>query len=285
MLKPLRNRTITSFNPAQPTTDGAGVAVKRVALMGVGSVDPVLMIDELKSPYREDFQAGFPPHPHRGMQTLTYMLAGGIAHEDSMGNRGEIREGGVQWMSAGSGVIHSEMPTQDTTGLHGFQLWFNLPARLKMSPPRYRDLAGSELPSVSADDVTLIAIAGTWSVGEDLLQGPLDELSPIAQMADLQLAPDAEYVCEVPAMANTMAFAFEGSLHANAQDLRSPGLAVFEAGNSLVIRASKEGARCLLLTGEPIGEPVVQYGPFVMNTREEIETALNEYRLGTFLKH
>ena len=111
----MRNRTITSFNPAQPTTDGAGVAIKRVALMGVGSVDPVLMIDELKSPYREDFQAGFPPHPHRGMQTLTYMLAGGIAHEDSMGNRGEIREGGVQWMSAGSGIIHSEMPTQDTT--------------------------------------------------------------------------------------------------------------------------------------------------------------------------
>ena len=281
----MRNRTITSFNPAQPTTDGAGVAIKRVALMGVGSVDPVLMIDELKSPYREDFQAGFPPHPHRGMQTLTYMLAGGIAHEDSMGNRGEIREGGVQWMSAGSGVIHSEMPTQDTTGLHGFQLWFNLPARLKMSSPRYRDIAGSELPSVSADDVTLIAIAGAWSVGEDLLQGPLDELSPIAQMADLQLAPDAEYVCEVPATANTMAFVFESSLQANAQDLRSPGLAVFEAGNSLVIRASKEGARCLLLTGEPIGEPVVQYGPFVMNTREEIETALNEYRLGTFLKH
>ena len=285
MLIPLRNRTITSFNPAQPTTDGAGVAIKRVALMGVGSVDPVLMIDELKSPYREDFQAGFPPHPHRGMQTLTYMLAGGIAHEDSMGNRGEIREGGVQWMSAGSGVIHSEMPTQDTAGLHGFQLWFNLPASLKMSPPRYRDIAGSELPSVSANDVTLIAIAGAWSVGEDLLQGPLDELSPIAQMADLQLAPDAEYVCEVPATANTMAFVFEGSLQANAQDLRSPGLAVFEAGNSLVIRASKEGARCLLLTGEPIGEPVVQYGPFVMNTREEIETALNEYRLGTFLKH
>ena len=285
MLKPLRNRIITSFNPAQPTTDGAGVAIKRVALMGVGSVDPVLMIDELKSPYREDFQAGFPPHPHRGMQTLTYMLAGGIAHEDSMGNRGEIREGGVQWMSAGSGVIHSEMPTQDTTGLHGFQLWFNLPARLKMSSPRYRDITGSELPSGSANDVILIAIAGAWSVGEDLLLGPLDELSPIAQMADLQLAPDAEYVCEVPATANTMAFVFEGSLQANAQDLRSPGLAVFEAGNSLVIRASKEGARCLLLTGEPIGEPVVQYGPFVMNTREEIETALNEYRLGTFLKH
>ena len=219
MLKPLSNRTITSFNAAQPTIDGAGVAIKRVALMGVGSVDPVLMIDELKSPYREDFQAGFPPHPHRGMQTLTYMLAGGISHEDSMGNRGEIREGGVQWMSAGSGIIHSEMLTQDTMGLHGFQLWFNLPASLKMSPPRYRDIVGSELPSVSASDVSLIAIAGEWSVGEESLQGPLHELSPIAQMADLKLAPDAEYVCEVPAKANTMAFAFEGSLHANERDL------------------------------------------------------------------
>ena len=154
-----------------------------------------------------------------------------------------------------------------------------------MSAPRYRDIAGSEFPSVSANDVSLIAIAGVWSVGEKSLQGPLHELSPIAQMADVQLAPDAEYVCDVATTANTMAFAFEGSLHANAQDLRSPGLAVFEAGNSLAIRASKEGARCLLLTGEPIGEPVVQYGPFVMNTREEIETALNEYRIGTFLKH
>ena len=253
--------------------------------MGAGSVDPVLMIDELKSPYREDFKAGFPPHPHRGMQTLTYMLSGGIVHEDSMGNRGEIREGGVQWMSAGSGIIHSEMPTQDTTGLHGFQLWFNLPARLKMSAPRYRDIAGSELPSVSATDVSLIAIAGAWSVGEESLQGPLHELSPIAQMTDLQLAPDAEYVCDVPTTANTMAFVFEGSLDVSGQGLPSPGLAVFEAGNSLVIRASKQGARCLLLTGEPIGEPVVQYGPFVMNTREEIENALNEYRLGTFLKY
>ena len=264
----MSNRTITSFNPAKPTTDGAGVAIKRVALFEVSSVDPVLMIDELKSPYREDLKAGFPPRPHRGMQTRTYMLEGGIAHEDSMGNRGEIREGGVQWMSLGSGVIHFKVPTQDTTVLHGFQLWFNLPARLKMSEPRYRDIAGSELPSVSANDVTLSVTAGDRKVGEESLQGPLNELSSIAQMADLQLAPDAEYVCDVPAAANTMAFAFEGSLDANAQDLRSPGLVVFEAGNSLVIRASKEGARCLLLTGRPNWVAGHAVGPFCYEYRK-----------------
>ncbi|MEK9591355.1 MAG: pirin family protein, partial [Gammaproteobacteria bacterium] len=177
------------------------------------TVDPLLMVDELRSPYREDFSAGFPPHPHRGMQTLTYMLSGGIIHEDSMGNRGEIRDGGVQWMSAGSGVIHSEMPTQDTEGLHGFQLWFNLPSAQKMNTPRYRDIPATELPVYSSDDVSLVAIAGDWfSEGHQLISGPLTELQPIAQMADVQLAPGATLCLDVEETANAAVFVFEGGL-------------------------------------------------------------------------
>ena len=282
----MTKRRITAFNPAQATTDGAGVAIKRVALMGVPTVDPLLMVDELRSPYRDDFSAGFPSHPHRGMQTLTYMLSGGIIHEDSMGNRGEIRDGGVQWMSAGSGVIHSEMPTQDTQGLHGFQLWFNLPSAEKMSAPRYRDIPAAQLPVYSADDFSLVAIAGDWfSEGHQLVSGPLIELQPIAQMADVQLAANATLCLNVEESSNTVVFLFEGGLDVQVQSLPAPGLAVFEGGDRLQIKATAGGARCLVLTGAPIGEPVVGYGPFVMNTREEIETALNEYRDGTFLKH
>lgn len=282
----MKTRRITAFNPAQAATDGAGVAIKRVALMGVATVDPLLMVDELRSPYREDFSAGFPAHPHRGMQTLTYMLSGGIVHEDSMGNRGEIRDGGVQWMSAGSGVIHSEMPTQDTEGLHGFQLWFNLPSAQKMNAPRYRDIPAAELPVFSSGDVSVTAIAGDWcSDGHKLVSGPLTELQPIAQMADVQLAANATLCLDVEKAANSAVFVFEGALDVQVQNLPAPGLAVFEGGDRLQIKATAGGARCLVLTGAPIGEPVVGYGPFVMNTREEIETALNEYRDGTFLKH
>lgn len=278
-------RRFTAFNPAQVTTDGAGVAIQRVALMGVPTVDPLLMVDELRSPFRDDFSAGFPSHPHRGMQTLTYMLSGGIIHEDSMGNRGEIRDGGVQWMSAGSGVIHSEVPTQDTEGLHGFQLWFNLPASQKMDAPRYRDIPAKDLPVYSSESISLAAIAGDWySDGCKLASGPLMELQPIAQMADVGLAGNATLSLDVKQAANTALFLFEGGLDVQTQDLEAPGLAVFEGGDRLEIKATTEGARCLVLTGVPIGEPVVGYGPFVMNTREEIETALNEYRDGTFLK-
>lgn len=280
-------RLVSSFIPAQATTDGAGVAIKRVALVGVPTADPLLLVDELCSPYREDFSAGFPSHPHRGMQTLTYMLSGGIIHEDSMGNRGEIRDGGVQWMSAGSGVIHSEIPTQDTEGLHGFQLWFNLPAAQKMRAPRYRDIPAADLPVYSSEGCSLIAIAGDWyGDGHRLVTGPLTELQPIAQIADVQLAANATLCLDLDECASTSLFVFEGGLdEQQAQNLLAPGLAVFEGGSTLQIKATAQGVRCLVLAGAPIGEPVVGYGPFVMNTREEIETALKEYRDGTFLKH
>ena len=144
----MTTRVIQEIMPAHASRDGDGVAIQRVAGMQRAAMDPILMIDELRSEHREDFAGGFPPHPHRGMQTLTYMKRGGIIHEDNQGNRGEIRGGGAQWMSAGRGIIHSEMPTQDTTGLHGFQLWVNLPAAEKMSPPRYRDVPAPDLPAL-----------------------------------------------------------------------------------------------------------------------------------------
>ena len=278
-------RDVISVLPAQATTDGAGVAIQRVALMGNHSADPLLMVDELRSPYRDDFVAGFPAHPHRGMQTLTYMKQGGIAHEDSLGNRGEIRDGGVQWMSAGSGVIHSEMPTIDTTGLHGFQCWFNLPAKDKMSPPRYRDLSRDTLPIIGVDGAELTAIAGDWELLGEHVSGPLTELAPIAQMADLTLEPDHSIEISVDNAANMAAFVYDGCLEFENRARVAKSLVMTSAGVRWRLTASSEGASCLLFSGQPLREPVVQYGPFVMNTREEIETALNEYQLGTFLKH
>ena len=278
-------RDVISVLPAQATTDGAGVAIQRVALMGNHSADPLLMVDELRSPYLDDFVAGFPAHPHRGMQTLTYMKQGGIAHEDSLGNRGEIRDGGVQWMSAGSGVIHSEMPTIDTTGLHGFQCWFNLPAKDKMSPPRYRDLSRDTLPIIGVDGAGLTAIAGDWELLGEHVSGPLTELAPIAQMADLTLEPDHSIEISVDNAANMAAFVYDGCLEFENRARVAKSLVMTSAGVRWRLTASSEGASCLLFSGQPLREPVVQYGPFVMNTREEIETALNEYQLGTFLKH
>ena len=278
-------RDVISVLPAQAATDGAGVAIQRVALMGNHSVDPLLMVDELRSPYRDDFVAGFPAHPHRGMQTLTYMKQGGIAHEDSLGNRGEIRDGGVQWMSAGSGVIHSEMPTIDTTGLHGFQCWFNLPAKDKMSPPRYRDLSRDTRPIIGVDGAGLTAIAGDWELLGEHVSGPLTELAPIAQMADLTLEPDHSIEISVDNAANMAAFVYDGCLEFENRARVAKSLVMTSAGVRWRLTASSEGASCLLFSGQPLREPVVQYGPFVMNTREEIETALNEYQLGTFLKH
>ena len=278
-------RDVISVLPAQATSDGAGVAIQRVALMGNDSVDPLLMVDELRSPYRDDFAAGFPAHPHRGMQTLTYMKQGGIAHEDSLGNRGEIRDGGVQWMSAGSGVIHSEMPTIDTTGLHGFQCWFNLPAKDKMSPPRYRDLSRDALPVIGIEGARLTAIAGDWALFEEHVFGPLTELAPIAQMADLTLEPGHTLELQVHSTTNAAAFVYDGGLELDNRSSVTKSLVLTGAGVRWRLTASSEGASCLLFSGQPLREPVVQYGPFVMNTREEIETALNEYRLGTFLKH
>lgn len=285
-------RTIREVRPAQPSTDGAGVAIRRVAGFGHPGMDPILMIDELRSEHREDFAAGFPPHPHRGMQTLTYMKHGGIVHEDSQGNRGEIRGGGAQYMSAGRGIIHSEMPTQDSQGLHGFQLWINLPAADKMGAPRYRDLEAAELAGTGGEGWRFCAISGAWSVvggvaedevvSELTVTGPLDELAPQAALADVRLESGAVLSLPTPPEETVIAYLYDGALLAAGRSIDSQQLLIFGDGERLRLTASDAGAGFLLLRGRPLREPVVHYGPFVMNSSAEIEQAIRDYQAGRF---
>lgn len=278
----VRQRMISEVRPSQATQDGAGVAIQRVALMGHPGTDPILLIDELKSPFREDFEAGFPSHPHRGMQTLTYMKRGGLIHEDSLGNRGEIRDGGAQWMSAGCGVIHSEMPTQDTQGLHGFQLWFNLPAAEKMRPPRYRDIPADQLTALRTTAFSATAVAGDWQLNGQPLTGPLVELTPQGTLLDLDISADALVDIAVATDDSLLAYVYDGSVVGTEETIPAGHLLVATDGDCWQLQAGKAGARLLVLSGRPIRETVVGYGPFVMNTRVEIEQALQDYRDGNF---
>ena len=281
----MTERHLTELRPSQVTRDGDGVAIRRVALVGDPLTDPLLLLDELRSPYRQDFKGGFPPHPHRGMQTLTYMKEGGIIHEDSMGNRGEIRSGGVQWMSAGSGVIHSEMPTLDTEGLHGFQLWFNLPAAEKMRPPRYRDIPTAELAVLEAASYCARVIAGDWHINHRTVSGPLAELTPQASLVDLWLAPNAPISLPMPEGMSGVAYLYNGELDYHGQMIASGQLLITSDGDSLSVQAGSNGAELLVICGHPLAEPVVGYGPFVMSSQEEIEVALSDYQRGELIKH
>ena len=276
------HRAVIEIRDARPARDGDGVAIRRVSGMRHAGMDPILMLDELSSDQREDFAGGFPPHPHRGMQTLTYMRSGGLVHEDNQGNRGEIRAGGAQWMSAGRGIIHSEMPTADTSGMHGFQLWINLPAARKMSAPDYRDLAASELAHLSGPGFTLAAMAGDWQVGADAVRGPLQELAQLAGVADLNLEGDHGVDIPVDAGDNALVYVYEGNLRVAAAEAVAGQLLVTGPGDLLRLEAAAGGARALLLKGTPLREPVANYGPFVMNTPEEIDAAVAEYQRGEF---
>ncbi|MDP5071684.1 MAG: pirin family protein, partial [Congregibacter sp.] len=260
-----------------------GVAIQRVAGFGQTVMDPVLMLDELRSEHREDFAAGFPSHPHRGMQTLTYMKHGGIIHEDSQGNRGEIRSGGAQYMSAGRGIIHSEMPTQDSMGLHGFQLWFNLPAADKMLAPRYRDLPLGELAQWAGPGFKATAVSGKWLIeGSEPMLGPLHELEPQAALADVTLEAGSDISIHTDPGESVMVYLYDGSVDIAGTSHGQRHMLVFGDGERLQLRGGSEGAGLLLLRGRPIGEKVVHYGPFVMNTEAEIEQAIRDYQAGRF---
>lgn len=278
----MTQRIIQEVRRAQPSRDGDGVAIQRIAGMQHAAMDPILMLDELRAERREDLGGGFPSHPHRGMQTLTYMKHGGIIHEDSRGNRGEIRGGGVQWMSAGRGIIHSEMPTQDTEGLHGFQLWINLPAAEKMSEPRYRDIPASELAALEGAEFSALAIGGEWQLNEATVAGPLREIAPRAGVLDLQLQANATVNLQLPATESLLAYIYEGELRHADKILGKRNLLVTSRGERWTLQAGASGASLLLLRGEPLQEPVAQYGPFVMNTPAEIEQAIRDYQAGLF---
>jgi redox-sensitive bicupin YhaK (pirin superfamily) len=265
-------------------SDGAGVKLRR----SLGSrqnlrFDPFLMLDEFFSDDPDDYLAGFPSHPHRGFETVTYMLDGHMRHEDSFGNRGDLGPGDVQWMTAAHGIIHSEMPQQTEGRMRGFQLWINLPAREKMKPAAYRDIPSREIPTVAlAGGGEVRVIAGHFEHDGNQTSGPIGGLSTDPRYYDVRLPAGASLTVPTPPDHNTFLYMYEGNAAVghDARPLPHRAAGLLTPGDHVVLRAGAEGAGLLLLSGKPIGEPIVQYGPFVMNTVEEIQQAIVDYQQG-----
>jgi len=268
-----------------PASDGAGVKLRRSLGSGPNlRFDPFLMLDEFFSDDPNDYLAGFPSHPHRGFETVTYMLDGNMLHEDSFGHRGEIGPGGVQWMTAGRGIIHSEMPQQTEGRMRGFQLWINLPAREKMKPAAYREIPPREIPTAAlAGGGEARVIAGTLQQGDVSVSGPIGGLSTEPLYFDLRLPAGVAATIPIPATHNAFMYVYEGEavVGENARPLPFRSAGLLTNGDAVRVTAGGRGAGMLLLGGRPIGEPVVQYGPFVMNTPREIEQAIIDYQRGT----
>ena len=277
----MNERQLQHIIPSHPTSDGDGVKIRRVALFDQPVADPFLMLDELSSDNPDDFIGGFPPHPHRGMETLTYLRHGSLEHRDHMGNRGMINSGGAQWMSAGRGVIHSEMPAREMQQLHGFQLWINIPAKDKMQAPKYRDVSAAEIPLITqSNGMQVRVIAGQWQIEGNNIQGPLTDLAAHAGYLDIELPAGSSLSLPTPAEQNVVAFVYQGQLQT--QPLApEKSLLVFGKGEQLILNARSD-TKLLLLSGNTIGEKIVHYGPFVMNSIEEIEQAIQDYNAGRF---
>jgi len=271
------------------TSDGAGVKLLRsLGANQQARLDPFLMLDEFGSNEASDYIAGFPPHPHRGFETVTYMLEGHMLHEDHMGNKGHLRSGDVQWMTAAHGIIHSEMPQQQQGRMRGFQLWINLPAREKMKPASYRDIPAAKIPLATLDNGTTVkVIAGEFNDGAQSLPGAVQSLATQALYLDVHLSAGESFSQATPAVHNALVYVYEGRVgigdetHSTAVDAQSAAL--LNAGEQVRVTALQD-ARFLLLAAQPLNEPVVQYGPFVMNTREEIEQAIRDYQLGRLVQ-
>ncbi|MDD3353535.1 pirin family protein [Zoogloea sp.] len=280
-------RSLQHIIPSIPVSDGAGVKLRRSLGQSQGlRLDPFLMLDEFASDNPDDYIAGFPPHPHRGFETVTYMLAGDFEHQDHLGNKGHLRAGGAQWMTAGKGIIHSEMPLQKEGRLHGFQFWINLPAREKMKPAGYRDIQPEEIPTVALADAQVKVVAGEVITANGPVTGPIQGISTAPLFLDVRLDAGGSFEQAIPEGHSAFVYPYAGSLLIGADGQQKP-LPARQAGvlsNGTTARVSAgagaDGACFLLLAARPLGEPVVQYGPFVMNTREEIEQALDEYRRG-----
>ncbi|MDY0000404.1 MAG: pirin family protein [Polyangia bacterium] len=276
-------RQVRELIASQPTVEGAGVRLRRVfGFGGVERFDPFLLLDHFGSSNPEDYLAGFPWHPHRGIETITYMLDGLVEHGDSLGNSGTIGGGDVQWMTAGSGIIHQEMPRPGPSGqMWGFQLWANLPASQKMMDPRYRDLSSDMIPEVGLPGGGRAkVIAG--SIGG--ASGPMDDIVIAPELLDLGLPPGGGFVHPTPRGHTLFVFVFEGAASFGGEQVPRGHLALMGAGDSLVAEAGKEGARFLLVSGKPLGEPIAWRGPIVMNTQAELQLAFEEFRAGTFVK-
>ncbi|HZB88921.1 MAG TPA: pirin family protein [Terracidiphilus sp.] len=287
-----------------PTVEGAGVKLQRAFGFGkTKDFDPFLLLDDFRNENPADYIAGFPWHPHRGIETITYVLAGEVAHGDSLGNKGRMTAGDVQWMTAGSGILHQEMPKGDERGrMHGFQLWANLPASLKMTDPRYQDIPASAIPEVTEDDGTHARIICGSFWGKT---GPVEGVAADPSYVDISVAPNTRRRIQVEVTRNAFAYVFAGSgtfRDASAPqavltesgvdpaatpvyDATNHKLILFDRGDEIVVESGPEGIRFLLVSGKPLEEPVAWYGPIVMNTQAELQTAMRELQSGKFIKH
>jgi hypothetical protein len=296
-------RPIRRLVKSNPTLEGAGVHLRRAFGFGATSdFDPFLLLDDFRNERPEDYLAGFPWHPHRGIETITYVLAGTVEHGDSMGNRGAITAGDVQWMTAGSGIIHQEMPKGDEAGrMHGFQLWANLPASLKMAPPRYQQVNAADIPVVTEDDGTSARVVCGTFWGK---KGPVEEVAADPIYLDVSVPPGKRKTLPLDARRQAFAYVFAGAgkfCNASAPlsvptegvgwaDTEPPAeadnrtLVLFDSGDEVSVQAGEEGVRFLLVSGVPLKEPVAWYGPIVMNTQEQLRQAFDELERGTFIK-
>ncbi|MEJ2719604.1 MAG: pirin family protein [bacterium] len=295
-------RQIKRFSKSRPTIEGAGVHLRRAfGFRDTSDTDPVLLLDDFRNDIPENYLAGFPWHPHRGIETITYMLAGTVEHGDSLGNSGVIGPGDVQWMTAGRGIIHQEMPKGDEAGsMHGFQLWANLPSSLKMTEPRYQEVKASGIPRVIEDDGTEVRVVCGEFKGTT---GPIKGIAADPRYLDVSVPAGKQHAIPVEAAHNTFAYVFAGAgKFCNASgplevptepvgwaDTNPPteadnhSLLLFDRGDEVAVHAGDDGIRFLLVSGRPLKEPVAWYGPIVMNTQEELQRAFRELREGTFL--
>ena len=282
----MTNRTISHIIEPQLVIEGAGVLLRRsISPRASNEYDPFLLFDHfafnnpLEGPIR-----GFPTHPHRGIETVTYMLEGSVNHRDSLGNAGKIGAGDVQWMTSGRGILHEEMPRRSENGnIYGFQLWVNLPAAQKMSQPRYQEVAANAIPVVEKDGVTIRLVAGEFGG----VRGPVTEIAAAPLYMDVKLAPGSSFIYPVPSGHTTLVYVFEGTGEFGEQIVESVSMVVFnDDGDQIEVKsdAAGRGVQFMLISGAPFKEPIVPYGPFVMNSVEEIQQAIQDLRNGTFVK-
>lgn len=297
-------RAVKDIQQAKPTVEGAGVKLHRAfGFSDTNDLDPFLLFDDFRNDRPEDYQKGFPWHPHRGIETITYVLSGTVDHQDSLGNQGALGAGDVQWMTAGSGIMHQEMPKGDPKGrMHGFQLWANLPSSLKMTRPRYQDVPAVEIPEIIDDDDTVMRVVCGEFWGK---RGPVDGIATDPRYLDIFVPAGKRKTLKVETYRHAFAYIFEGS--GSFRDASKPfgvltekeldgqeiqirentgnrSLVIFDQGDEITVQAGEQGIRFLLVSGKPIQEPVAWYGPIVMNTRTELQQALNDLQNGTFIQ-
>ncbi|CAH9017873.1 pirin family protein [Candidatus Nitrosacidococcus sp. I8] len=275
----MKQRQVIQTVQGRSTYDGAGVHINRV--MGTSQLlqlDPFLLLDEFKSDNPNDYIAGFPDHPHRGFETVTYMLTGRMRHKDNQGNKGLLTAGDVQWMTAGRGIVHSEMPEQEDGLLWGFQLWVNLPAQDKMTAPRYQDIQSERIPIFEENGVKVKVIAGEING----YKGPVDAPTTQPIYLDMELPPQASYSLSLLDHYSAFIYVYVGSAQVGnpIKTINQGTLAVLDSGNTITITTTDESARLLFIAGQPLKESIVRYGPFVMNSKEEIQQALADYQSG-----